>query len=200
MPSGVATVSTSFGRLSRLKFVKEKDRRPQRPTILPGRHTIALLLRVTVIKSPTLLLLFLACALSPAVAQHQHQIPMERAPSSGSQIVVTINPEARVNAVIGDALPRPNRCNTPMPLAVKVFNQGGITAPLRAHLVDAPQYITIHMDGSPLSGQPEEKRLLHVILSRPEATDITIAFSVAGDEGDLVDRDRVHVLVRCERQ
>src|SRR5215472_14797401 len=72
VPSGVATVSTSFGRLSRLKFVKEKDRRPQRPTILPGRHTIALLLRVTVIKSPTLLLLFLACALSPAVAQHQH--------------------------------------------------------------------------------------------------------------------------------
>jgi hypothetical protein len=55
------------------------------------------------------------------------------------------------------------------------------------------------MDGSPLSGQSEEKRLLHVVLLRPGATDITIAFSVAGDNGDLVDRDRVHLLVRCEK-
>jgi hypothetical protein len=152
-----------------------------------------------VIKSLSFIVPFLAFALTPALAQHQHQMPMETAPGGGGQIVVTINPEARVSAVMGNALPQPGRCDAPMPLEIKVYNQGGITAPLRARLVNAPHYVAIHMDGPPLSGQPEEVRPLHVVLSRPEAVDITIAFSVAGDNGDLLDRDRVHLLVRCEK-
>jgi hypothetical protein len=152
-----------------------------------------------VTRSSPLLALFLACALTPAVAQHQHQMPMDRASLSAGQIAVTVNPEARVSAVLGDARPRQVKCGNPLPLDVRVFNQGGITAPLNVRLVGAPEYVSIHLEGPSLSGQPEENRTLHVILLRPGATDITIAFSITGDDGDLADRDRVHVLVRCTK-
>jgi hypothetical protein len=146
-----------------------------------------------------LLVPFLASALTPAFAQHQHLTPMERVPGSGAQIIVTVNPEARVNAALGDALVRPDKCGSPLPLDIKVFNQGGITAPLQARLVGAPEYVAIHMEKRPLSGLAEENQILHVILLRPGATDITVAFSVMGDNGDLADRDRVHLLLRCEK-
>jgi hypothetical protein len=81
----------------------------------------------------------------------------------------------------------------------KGFQSGAYKAPLHARLVGAPDYVAIHLESSPLSGQSEESRTLHVILLRPGATDITIAFSIYGDKGDLVDRDRVHLLVRCEK-
>jgi hypothetical protein len=126
-------------------------------------------------------------------------MPMDRAQVSGNQIIVTVNPEARVNAVLGDPPPRPDKCGTPLPLKLRVVNQGGITAPLHVRLIGAPNYVAIHLDGPRLSGLSEEKRVLRVILLRPGATDITIAFSITGDNGDLVDRDRVHLLVRCEK-
>ena len=150
-------------------------------------------------KSLSPLVLFLASALSPALAQHQHHMPTESVSAGAGQVAVTINPEARVSAVLGNAQPRPVKCGDPLPLDVKVFNQGGIMAPLHARLVGAPEYVAIHLEGPSLSGRSEEDRILHVVLLRPGATDITIAFSIYGDNGDLVDRDRVHLLVRCEK-
>lgn len=115
----------------------------------------------------------------------------------GAPIVVTINPEARVSAELNSPTPATTKCGAPIRLQVKILNQGGITAPLRAHLVDAPAGVTIALDGAPLSGQPEDWRTIRVISKRKSDTDLTIAFSLTNGAGDLADRDRVHWLLRC---
>lgn len=115
----------------------------------------------------------------------------------GAPIVVTINPEARVSAELNSPAPATTKCGAPIRLQVKILNQGGITAPLRAHLVDAPAGVAIALDGAPLSGQPEDWRTIRVISKRKSDTDLTIAFSLTNGAGDLADRDRVHWLLRC---
>lgn len=135
---------------------------------------------------------------SPAVAQHMHDMQMEGIEGAGgAQIFVTINPEARVSAVLGNAPPRPAACGAAITLRVKIINQGGITARLRTRLIDPPNGVMLHDESKPLTGRPDEQRMLHVMSDRKEATDLTIAFSLFDDSGDLADRDRVHMLFRC---
>lgn len=53
------------------------------------------------------------------------------------------------------------------------------------------------MDSAKLSGLADENRALHLIPLGPNAVDITIAFSLDTNIGDLGGRDRVHLLLRC---
>jgi len=128
---------------------------------------------------------------------HHHAAP----PSGDAQIVVTINPEARVSATLGAGLPPPVACGEATELKVKIVNQGGVTAPLHARLTgDGARHAALHMDVTNLSGQSEDLRLLHLIPQGPGSVDVTVAFSIDNNVGDLGGRDRVHFLVRATKK
>jgi hypothetical protein len=48
-----------------------------------------------------------------------------------------------------------------------------------------------------LQGVPEELRMLHLTLTKPGVTNLTIAFKAHNEIPDLGGRDRVHFLLRC---
>jgi hypothetical protein len=48
-----------------------------------------------------------------------------------------------------------------------------------------------------LSGETEESRMLHLLPLGPDPVDVTIAFGIDKNIGDLGGRDRVHFVVRC---
>lgn len=131
--------------------------------------------------------------------QSDHMHHHEGAPSSGdAQIVVTINPEARVSVARGVALPPPTKCATPITLVVKIFNQGSVTAPLIATIVGSgAKHVTLHMESNPLTGHRDETRTLHLIPIGTDPADVTISFEIAHNIGDFGDHDRVNFLVRC---
>ncbi len=85
-------------------------------------------------------------------------------------IVITINREARISAVLTGPLPT-----------------GPCGAPLDFH-------------PAPLQGLPEEARDLRITMRQAGPVDITIAFRAhnQGVRGDLGGRDRAHFLLRCE--
>src|SRR5262245_34493650 len=130
-----------------------------------------------------------------AVARADDQVHDDHASPSNAQIVVTINAEARVSAVARAPLPAPAPCGSPTRLAVQVINHRFITAPLRAVIAgDAARLVTIHMDGSKLTGRSEESRNLGLIPSGHDPVDLTIAFSIDNNIGDLGGRNRVHFI------
>jgi len=134
---------------------------------------------------------------TPAMAQDMSGMKMgNEADAGNAQIVVTINPEARVSAVAGKALPI-RACGSTVMLQVKIVNQGSVRAPLRTKLVDTPENVVLHESNVPLSGRPEELQMLHITSARKEETDLTFAFSFTNDRGDLAYRDQVHLLLRC---
>jgi hypothetical protein len=113
-------------------------------------------------------------------------------------INITINPEARVSVVLAGVLPPPAPCGTATDLPVKIVNQGFVTAPLEAELVgDAPADVTLDFHPDPLKGVPDELRTLHITLTKPGPTDLTIAFRAHNEIPDLGGRDRVHFLIHC---
>ena len=130
---------------------------------------------------------------------HDHH-KMTEAPSPGdAPIQIKINPEARVSVTLGGALPPPVICGTPAELAVKIINQGFVTARLEARLVgEPPPDASIDFPPVPLKGVPEESRTLRITLTKPVPTDLTIAFRPHNDIGDLGGRDRIHLLMRCQ--
>lgn len=143
----------------------------------------------------TLLLLALGSATAMAENHAHHH---EALPPGKAQIVLTINPEARVSAVMAAPLQAPGACGSPTELKIKVINQGFITAPLRASIVgDDTSRVSLHMDGAKLSGKTDDFRTLHLIPLGPDPVDVTIAFSIDKNIGDLGGRDRVHFVVRC---
>jgi hypothetical protein len=143
------------------------------------------------------LLFLLAFGTGAALAEdhaHHHGAP----PPGDAPLVVTINPEARVSVVIGAPMPPPPPCGTATELKVKVINHGFVTAPLKAEIVgDGNQSVELHMDSTKLSGEPEDSRVLHLTALGPDLADVTIAFSIDTNIGDLGGRDRAHVLVSC---
>ena len=143
--------------------------------------------------------LLFVLALGTAVAwAEDHADHHGSPPADDAQIVVTINPEARVSAVIGAPLPPPAPCGSATELNIKVINQGFVTAPLRAAIVgDGARHVALRMDSTKLSGQPQDSRVLHVIPHESGLVDVTIAFSIDNNIGDLGGRDRVHLLLRC---
>jgi hypothetical protein len=114
-----------------------------------------------------------------------------------AHIVVTINPEARVSAVRRHSVPR-SACGSPAPLRVHIVNQGFVTAPLKARLVgDGPRHVALDFEDHRLTGRPEEARQMRLTSIGSNPADVTIAFSISEETGDLGGRDRVHLLVAC---
>jgi hypothetical protein len=114
-------------------------------------------------------------------------------------IMVTINPEGRVSAMIVGALPPPAAYGAPVELGVVVVNQGFSTGRLEARLVGSPAAAaTLDFRPDALKGAPLEKRTLRVVLSGTAPTDLTIAFSLRNESPDLGGRDRIHMLLRGE--
>jgi hypothetical protein len=111
-------------------------------------------------------------------------------------LVVTINPEARVTVKRGDMLP-PGMCGEPVRLQVLVRNAGFVTARLKVRLIDSPAGVLVTDNAGPLRGTAEELRELQIVRSGGDPIDVTIAFSLGDEAGDLAGRDRVHMLLRC---
>jgi hypothetical protein len=143
-----------------------------------------------------------ALFLLPLVARTQGD--MHNHPGMGAvspddpPIKITINPEARVSAVMAGALPLPAPCGTAIDLPVKIVNQGFVTSQLEAAVVgDVPPGVTLDFHPAPLKGVPEEVRVLHLTLTKPGVIDLTLAFRAHNEIPDLGGRDRVHFLLRC---
>jgi len=114
-------------------------------------------------------------------------------------IVITINPEGRVSAMIMGALPPPVACGVPVELTVAVINQGFSTGKLEARLVGNPAAAaTLDFHPDALKGAPLEKRSMKITLTGAAPTDLTIAFSLRNESPDLGGRDRIHMLLRGE--
>jgi len=115
-------------------------------------------------------------------------------------IVVTINPEARVSAVrVGPSLRLTNN-RAAIRVPVNIINRGLVTAPLRAVLLDPERnLVDVSLPAGPLSGALNESRELEIRPAVSGPLDITIAFEISPEGGDLAGRDRVHILVRRER-
>lgn len=133
------------------------------------------------------------------MAQHNHGHLQTHATQLGDvQVLVTINPEARVSAAVAAPMPPPKKCGEVTEIVVRVINDGFVTAPLRAAIVGgARSRVALHMDIAKLSGAAEDVRQLHLIPLQQEVTDVTVAFSIEDNLGDLGGRDRVHLLVQC---
>jgi hypothetical protein len=128
--------------------------------------------------------------------------PSERcspAQAEGCPIVVTINPEGRVSAMIMGALPPTVAYGAPVDLPVAVVNQGFSTGRLEARLVGSPApAATLDFRPEPLKGVPLERRFMRITLTGGAPTDLTIAFSLRNESPDLDGRDRIHMLLRGE--
>ncbi len=149
------------------------------------------------------LLAFSSSAYSQDEAHHDHQAmgAADAATSaSTAPIRLTINPEARVSVEMVGTVPPAVRCGSALDLSVEVVNQGFVTAPLEAALVGtAPAGVTLYLDREPLTGVPTETRVLHVTLTQPGQTDLTVAFRARNEIPDLGGRDRVHFLAECRQ-
>jgi len=144
------------------------------------------------------LLLLLAMGTVVANAE-EHAHHADALPSIDAQIVVTINPEARISAILGAPLPAPIACGSPTEIKVEVINKAFVTAPLRAAIIgSSSRQLSLHMDDTKLNGQPEDNRVLQLVPLGPSLVDVTIAFSIDYNIRDLGGRDRVHFLLRCQ--
>lgn len=140
---------------------------------------------------------FLLPALTCADDQPVHD-PHRAVSSRDPPITVTINPEARVSVTMAGALPPPAPCGTAADLAVMIVNRGFVTVRLEAELVgDAPEGVKLDFGSAPLTGVPEEQRVLRITLAKPGTTDLTVAFRAHNEAPDLGGRDRVHFLMDC---
>ena len=115
-----------------------------------------------------------------------------------ANIVVTINPEARVSASLSAALPPPRACGSPIELNIKVINKGLVTAPLLAFaLEDAERYVDVEMEPQKLNGEAEDSRVLRLIPHGPQPADVTIVFSLKNNIKDHGRNNQVHLLLSC---
>jgi hypothetical protein len=129
---------------------------------------------------------------------HDHQT-MEASAPGEAPIKITINPEARVSVSRAGELPPVVTCGHIMELQIQVVNQGFVTAPLEAHLVDsALKDVDLEFPAERLKGIREEHRVLRLRLKKPGPLDVTVAFRVKNDIPDLGGRDRVHFLISCQ--
>ena len=149
---------------------------------------------------PALLLLSFVPGLLHAQSGQTHDHYKEAGTVSAGEapIKITINPEARISAVLAGALPPPTPCGTPIDLQVKILNRAFVTDRLEAEFVgDAPTGASLEFHRVPLKGVREEFRNLRITLTRPSVTDLTIAFRAHNETPDLGGRDRVHFLMHC---
>ena len=116
-----------------------------------------------------------------------------------SPIEIRINPEARVSASVTGAWPTAVSCGAPVEIPVEITNQGYVTARLEARLMNDPVTdATLDFHPEPLTGAPQETRMLRITLTKPGPTDLTIAFRSHNEVPDLGARDRIHILMHCQ--
>jgi len=122
----------------------------------------------------------------------------QKSESRAALIRIVINPETRISVSRVGQLPSTTSCGKPLTLPVEIVNQGFVTAPLEASVVDgASEDISVEFPTQPLTGRDEERRILRVTLRKPGASDITVAFRARHGFPDLGGRDRIHLLLRC---
>ena len=149
-----------------------------------------------------LITLFLLCSSISAQSAEQmpdhHKLAGDPVRPDQAPIAVTINPEARVSVVwVGDVLP-PVPCRRPVNLRVRIVNRGFVTSRLKVESVgEVRDNIKVDFESSPLQGIPEEVRNLRIILTKPDPTDVTLAFKLLNETPDLGGRDRIHFLMHC---
>ena len=136
--------------------------------------------------------LFIAVPAFTFVKAQNKAVPQE------APIQITINPEARVSVALAGSLPHPVPCGTAADFSVKILNQGFITSRLEAEFVgDAPAGVNLDFHSEPLKGVREEFRHLRITLTKPDPTDLTIAFRAHDEVADLGGRDRIHFVMHC---
>jgi hypothetical protein len=151
----------------------------------------------------TSLWLVASAALTPgATLASDNPIPDPRSPSALSTaeppIKITINPEARVSAVLSGTLPSSVPCGTAVVVPVKIVNQGYVTARLEVELVGSPiPGVEVSFESEPLKGLPEEVRNLRITLLERGPTDLTLAFRAHNVVPDLGGRNRIHFVMLC---
>lgn len=122
------------------------------------------------------------------------------AASYNADIVVTINPEARVSVAVHTPRVRA-RCGTTVSLRLKVINQGYVTAPLNATAIGTgARHVAVDLSSARLTGRGEESRELRLRPVGGLPADVTIAFNISQEIGDLSGRDRVNLFVTCTNQ
>jgi len=113
-------------------------------------------------------------------------------------IKVVINPEARVGATLTGATGTTQACGTDIPIPVEIINQAGVTARLKAELVEnVPSNVRLEFRPQLLHGLHEEMRVLHIVLNSPGLVDLTIAFRAQYASPDADGDNRVHFLMQC---
>jgi len=124
-----------------------------------------------------------------------HEAHAEPDPASTpAQVMIVINPEARVAAAPGRE-PSP-ACAPASDVRIAVFNQGKVTGRLLAGLEGPPPGVALEADLR-LSGAPRQDLVLRLRSTRRTTTDLTIAFRLPGEPPELGGRGQVHLLVRC---
>lgn len=129
---------------------------------------------------------------------HDHHQKVQRVPPNEAPIKIMINPEARVSVVLAGALPAPVPCGVAADLPVKIVNQGFVTFRLQAAFVgDIPAGVSLDFHPALLKGVREEVRDLRITLTKPELTDLSIAFRARNEAPDLGGDYRIHFLMQC---
>lgn len=125
-----------------------------------------------------------------------HEAHAEPDPASTpAQLVIVINPEARV-AVAPGREPPPT-CAPTSDLRIAVFNQGKVSGSLLAELVEnPPPGVTLEADLR-LTGAARQDLALRLRSTRSTTSDLTVAFRLPGEPLELGGRGRAHLLVRC---
>ena len=133
----------------------------------------------------------------PAWAKHNENDRSSSAHDSAN-VVVTINPEARVMASLDAPPPPPQPCGSPIELNIKVINKGFVTAPLVASaLGDVARYVDVDMVPRKLNGDAEDSRVLRLIPRGPGTADVTIVFTLENNIKDHGRNNQVHLLLSC---
>jgi hypothetical protein len=140
-----------------------------------------------------------ACVSAAVAAQSPHETGSHAPAASGAATLqITINPESRVSVTRTGELPAPATCGTPLVIPVAIVNHGFFTGTLEVTWAGSPvEGAALSWDPLPVSGAPQETRMLHVTWAQPGPVDVTIAFKARGDRPDLDGRDRVHLLLTC---
>jgi hypothetical protein len=127
------------------------------------------------------------------------QSPSKQAPlGDETAVTVTINPEARVSAILTGTIPPPPHCGAPLILPVRIVNKGFVTSQLQTRLVaDSPAGIALYFDAAPLLGAAMETRELRIVPVSQASADVTIAFYALDDTTTAQSGNSVHLLIRC---
>ncbi|HLT62186.1 MAG TPA: hypothetical protein VK020_13380 [Microlunatus sp.] len=110
-------------------------------------------------------------------------------------LVVTLNPEGRVEVAAAGPVPGPARPGEWLELPVAVLNQGCVTGPLQSRWsrvagveVDAPD--------TELSGEPVQRTAVRVRLAEPGPVELTVRFWALGVLGGLANKNTAHLYLR----